>query len=93
MVVCLFSFGRCLFELYAAIKGNTELICQYKVGYAWQAEDGLEEHPVQSLEAQCSSQDDKELIDDYIRKLDGEHSWLDKQLTQAIKDSNSDTAW
>ena len=81
-------FVRCLFELFAAIAGNTKLICQYKSGFASNAEEGLKERPVQSLEAQCSSQDDKELIDGYIRKLKGGHSALDKKLTKKIKDSN-----
>lgn len=89
MVVCLFCFVRCLFELYAAIAGKTELKCQYKAGMASQAEKGLKEHPVQSAEAQCSSVDDKKLIDGYISNLDGGHSGLDEKLTQTIKDSGT----
>ena len=86
-------FVRCLFELYAAIAGNTELICQYKLGYIQAAEKGLKKHPVQSAEAQCSSQDDKKLIDGYISKLDGGHSDLNKKLTETIKESNMDGKW
>ena len=79
---------RCLFELLAAIAGNTKLICQYMDGGVNQTRQGLEKQPVRSEEAQCSSQDDKVLIDDYIGKLEGGRSELDKKLTQAIKDSN-----
>ena len=90
MVVRLLCLVRCLFELYAAIAGNTELICQYKLGFAHQAEEALKEHPVQSEEAQCSSEDDKKLIDGYIGKLDGGHTELDKKLAETIKASNTD---
>ena len=83
-------FVRCLFELYAAIAGNAKLICQYKSGGVNETRWALKKHPVQSKEAQCISQDDKELIDGYISNLDGGHSDLDKKLTEKIKESNMD---
>ena len=82
-------FERCIFELFAAVKGKTELICQYRSGFAVEAEAGLEEHPVKSEEAKCSKDADAELINGYIRKLEGGHQHLDEQLTKAILESNT----
>jgi hypothetical protein len=81
----------CIFELFAAVKGKTELICQYKSGFADRAKEGLEEHPVKSEQAKCSKDADAELINGYIRRLGGEHKYLDEQLTKAILTSNADT--
>ena len=92
LIVVLFAcFERCIFELFAAVKGKTELICQYKGGFASLAKAGLEQHPVKSEEAKCSDPADAALINDYIRKLEGGHQHFDKQLTKAILRSNAAT--
>ena len=88
--VCLLCFVRRIFELFAAIAGNTEIICQYRDGGVNQTREALAKHPVNSKKAECSSKADKELIDGYIAKLDGGHSELDKKLTETIKNSNTD---
>ena len=60
-----------MFELFAAIKGKTKLICQYQGGYACQVVPQLNKTPVDAAKAECSQKKDKKMIDAYIINLLG----------------------
>ena len=77
-----------MFELFAAIKGKTKLICQYQWGWASQVEPQLMETPVDAAKAECSQKKDKEMIDDYIHNLPGGFGKFNADLTRTIRASN-----
>ena len=79
---------RCVFELYAAIKGQVTLLCQYKWGYAYEVENALEEKPVNSADAKCSDAKDKQMIDAFIEGLGG-FAKFNKDIETAVKETNA----
>ena len=79
---------RCVFELYAAIKGQVTLLCQYKLGWASQVEAALKKKPVNARDAKCSDPKDKQMIDAFIEGLDG-FPQFNKDIETAILATNA----
>ena len=77
-----------MFELFAAIKGKTKLVCQYKTGWATLVKDQLKETPVDAAKAECSQDEDKKMIDDYINNLPGGFVQFNADLDRTIRASN-----
>ena len=77
-----------MFELFAAIKGKTKLLCQYKYGRADQVEQQLYRTPVDVAKAECSQDEDKKMIDDYINDLPGGFVQFNADLDRTIRESN-----
>ena len=80
---------RCVFELYAAIKGQVTLLCQYMDGWASQVEYALKEKPVNAEDAKCSDLKDKQMIDAFIEGLDGRFPHFNAEIEKAIKETNA----
>ena len=78
-----------MFELFAAIKGKTNLLCQYMGGWADWLEDQLKKTPVDAANAECSQDEDKKMIDDYIRDLPGGQVQFDADIEKAIRECNN----
>ena len=84
---------RCVFELYAAIKGQVTLLCQYMDGFAFQVEKALEDKAVNAADAKCSDAKDKQMIDAFIEGLDG-FAKFNADIEKAIKETNATkSAW
>ena len=79
---------RCVFELYAAIKGQVTLLCQYKGGFARHVEEALEDKPVNAADAKCSDPKDKQMIDAFIEGLEG-FPKFNKDIETAIRATNA----
>ena len=77
-----------MFELFAAIKGKTNLLCQYRFGFAYNVEEQLKKTPVDAAKAECSQDEDKKMIDDYIRDLPGGFGQFNADLDRTIRESN-----
>ena len=80
---------RCVFELYAAIKGQVTLLCQYQLGFADDVERALKEKPVNAADAKCSDAKDKQMIDAFIEGLEGGFTQFDKDIETAIRATNA----
>ena len=77
-----------MFELYAAIKGQVTLLCQYLSGYDFQVESALKDKPVNAEDAACSDPKDKQMIDAFIEGLDGGFAQFNADIETAIKATN-----
>ena len=77
-----------MFELFAAIKGKTNLLCQYVAGETWRVKKQLRKTPVDTAKAECSQKKDKKMIDDYIRDLPGGFGQFNADLESTIRASN-----
>ena len=80
---------RCVFELYAAIKGQVTLLCQYQMGLAEEVEAALKDKPVNAADAECSDPKDKQMIDAFIEGLDG-FAQFNKDIETAIRATNAE---
>lgn len=83
------SRSWCVFELFAAIKGKTNLVCQYQGGRASHVEAQLKKTPVDAAKTECSQDEDKKMIDDYIRNLPGGFGQFNADLDRTIRASNN----
>ena len=80
---------RCVFELYAAIKGQVTLLCQYMQGVPWQVEKALKKKPVNAADAECSDAKDKQMIDAFIEGLEGGFTQFNKDIETAVRATNA----
>ena len=78
-----------MFELYAAIKGQVKLLCQYRDGIAYEVEDALKDKPVNAEDAECSDAKDKKMIDAFIEGLEGGFEQFNKDIETAIRATNA----
>ena len=78
-----------MFELFAAIKGKTNLLCQYQDGWALFVKHQLKKTPVDAAKAECSQKKDKKMIDDYIHNLPGGFGKFNADLDRTIRASNN----
>ena len=81
-----------MFELFAAIKGKTNLLCQYQFGEAdgpYGVNRQLKQTPVDSAKAECSKKKDKKMIDKFIRNLPGGFVQFNADLDRTIRESNN----
>ena len=78
-----------MFELYAAIKGQVTLLCQYQLGFADEVEEALEDKPVNAADAKCSDPKDKQMIDAFIDGLEGGFTQFNADIETAIRATNA----
>ena len=69
------------------------LYCALGGGYREHAKAILGRTPVQSAEAQCQSDADKAMIDDFIKETLGSNEELDRVVTRALLRSNNIMDW
>ena len=82
-----------MFELFAAIKGKANLVCQYQTGWASDVEVQLKKTPVDAAKAECSQDEDKKMIEDYINNLPGGFVQFNADLDRTIRESNQIVAY
>jgi hypothetical protein len=81
----------CVFEVYASFAGKAKFLAVTPIDsvgggdFLSALKDSLEKRPVTSAKATTRDPEDKETIDNYIKKLPGGFGKLDKDVTTAIQ--------